>query len=151
MITESGVNPFNISLEITESIFSDENQKLNRVLGELKGSGIHIAIDDFGTGYSSLAREQELNVSCLKIDKYFIDKLLFLKDEEAITGDIISMAHKLGHCVVAEGVEHEKQLRYLIDHGCDRIQGYLIHRPVDEDAAIKFLSANKQRVLLEHF
>jgi predicted signal transduction protein with EAL and GGDEF domain len=54
----------------------------------------------------------------LKIDRYFINKLLYLKDEEAIIGDIISMVHKQGHCVVAEGVEHESQLRYLIDHGC---------------------------------
>jgi EAL domain-containing protein (putative c-di-GMP-specific phosphodiesterase class I) len=97
------------------------------------------SIDDFGTGYSSLSRERELKVSCLKIDKAFIDKLMYLKADEAITGDIISMAHRLGHSVVAEGVEHERQLQYLSAHGCDKIQGYLISRPLDEDKAIEFL------------
>lgn len=139
MIKDMRINPSNISLEITESIFADNYQEINRILGELKDFGILIAIDDFGTGYSSLARERELNVGSIKIDKSFVDKLVFLKDEEAITGDIISMAHKLGHCVVAEGVENEKQLQYLKENGCDKIQGYLISRPLDEEAAIEFL------------
>lgn len=139
MITEMQVDPANIGLEITESMFADNYQEINRILGELKNSGIHVAIDDFGTGYSSLARERELNVSSLKIDKYFIDRLVSLKDEEAITGDIVSMAHKLGHCVIAEGVEHEKQKQYLKNCGCDMIQGYLISKPLDEEAAIEIL------------
>ena len=140
MLTEMQINPANIGLEITESMFADNYHEINRILGELKGSGIHIAIDDFGTGYSSLAREWELNVNALKIDKYFIDKLVSLKDEEAITGDIISMAHKLGHYVVAEGVEHERQKQYLKKYGCDSIQGHLISKPVDERTAIEMLS-----------
>lgn len=139
MIYEMRVNPENIGLEITESVFALNYQEINRVLGELIDSGIHIAIDDFGTGYSSLARERELNVNCLKIDKYFIDKLLTLKPEEVITGDIISMAHKLGHCAVAEGVEHEEQRQYLLNNGCDKIQGYLVGKPLDEDAALELL------------
>ena len=69
-------------------------------------------------------------------------KLLTLKDEEAITGDIISMAHKLGHFVIAEGIEHEKQRQYLKNKGCDKIQGYLISEPLDENAAIKLLKNN---------
>ncbi len=139
LINEMKVDPENITIEITESIFASDYQEINGVLGALKDRGIKVAIDDFGTGYSSLARERELNVTCLKIDKHFIDKLLVLKPDEAITGDIISMAHKLGHFVVAEGIEHERQVQYLHDHGCDMIQGYLISRPVDEDAAIALL------------
>lgn len=139
MITEMQVNPANVGLEITESMFSDNYQEINRILGELKDSGIHIAIDDFGTGYSSLARERELNVNSLKIDKYFIDKLVSLKDEGDVTSDIISMAHKLGHYVIAEGVECEKQRQYLENYGCDKIQGYLISKPLNEEAAIEIL------------
>ncbi len=131
------VNPQNICLEITESIFASNYEEINRVLSELKSYGIKIAIDDFGTGYSSLARERELNINCLKIDKYFIDKLLILNSEEVITGDIISMAHKLGHCVIAEGVEHEKQLQYLQINGCDKVQGFWIGKPMDEYAALE--------------
>ncbi len=121
IISETKVNAELIELEITESIFVSNHENINRILGELRAIGIKIAIDDFGKGYSSLARERELNVDCLNIDKYFLDKLIALKDEEAITGDIISMGHKLGHCVIAEGVEYEQQLKYLAEHHCDKI------------------------------
>lgn len=138
-ITEINIDPQHIILELTESVFSSNFEEINRILGQLSDFGIKSSIDDFGTGYSSLARERDLNVTCLKIDKSFIDKLTHLKAEETITSDIISMAHKLGHCVVAEGVEDEKQMEYLRNHDCDKIQGYLISRPLDEDAAIRYL------------
>lgn len=145
MIDRTQVNPENIGLEITESVFASNYEEINRIIGGLKDSGIQIAIDDFGTGYSSLARERELNVNCLKIDKSFIDKLMCLDAKNTITSDIISMAHKLGHCVIAEGVEHEKQRQYLHSWGCDRIQGYLIGKPLDEEAAIEFLKIHNNR------
>lgn len=150
MITKMQANPANICLEITESIFTSNYQEVNRILGELKSFGLRIAIDDFGTGYSSLARERELNINCLKIDKYFIDKLLLIKPEDAITGDIISMAHKLGHYVVAEGVEDERQAEYLARFGCDKIQGYLVGKPLNEDAAIELLRKYKQEIIIEY-
>ncbi len=134
------VNPEDIILELTESIFSLRFDVINMILSQLSEKGITCAIDDFGTGYSSLSRERELVITYLKIDKSFIDRLLHLREEEAITSDIIAMAHRMGHSVIAEGVEDEKQLQYLRNHGCDMIQGYLISRPVDEDAAITLLS-----------
>lgn len=139
IIDKMQVNSKNIEIEITESIFSSNYDGVNSLLSELKSVGIRISIDDFGTEYSSLARERELNVNCLKIDKFFIDKLLFLNEEESITGDIISMAHKMGHCVVAEGVEEEVQLKYLKEHDCDKIQGYFIAKPLGPEAGILFL------------
>lgn len=140
LINDMHVSPRNITIEITESVFASDYEMINGIIIRLKNIGLHVAIDDFGTGYSSLAREKELRVDCLKIDKYFIDRLLTVEWDKAITGDIISMAHRLGHCVVAEGVEYEMQRQYLIEHGCDRIQGYLIAKPLDEDAAIELLS-----------
>lgn len=140
MIEEFGVDPENIALEITESIFASDYQEINRILGKLRECGIRIAIDDFGTGYSSLARVRELKVNCIKIDKSFIDKLMALEWGKTITGDIISMGHKLGHCVVAEGVEYDNQRQYLQEQGCDKIQGYLISKPLDENAALEFLA-----------
>ena len=86
-----------------------------------------------------MAREKELQVDCIKIDKYFIDSLLSTDLNKAITGDIISMAHKLGHFTIAEGVEHDIQLRYLEEHNCDKIQGILISEPLDEEAALEFV------------
>ena len=140
MIEESAVDPENIILEITESIFASNYQEINQILGRLKGCGMKIAIDDFGTGYSSLARERELNVNCIKIDKSFVDKLMVLEWEKTLTGDIISMGHKLGHCIIAEGVEYDRQKEYLRAYGCDKIQGYLISKPLDENAAIELLA-----------
>ena len=136
MIKAMQIDARYLVLEITESVFASNHQEINRILGQLQKIGIQVAMDDFGTGYSSLARERELNINCLKIDKFFIDKLMDLTDEQAISGDIISMAHKLGHCVVAEGIEHERQFSYLKRFFCDKIQGYLISRPLDEEAAL---------------
>lgn len=138
-IGEMDVNPHNIGLEITESIFTSDYEEVNNIINNLKEIGIHVSIDDFGTGYSSLVREKELEVNCLKIDKYFIDKLLEVGPDKAITSDIISIAHKLGHCVIAEGVEYGNQMQYLRDSGCDKIQGYYISKPLDEDAALELL------------
>lgn len=139
LINEYSIDPHCIGIELTESIFASNYDEINNILGELRDLGIKIAIDDFGTGYSSLARERELNIDCLKIDKQFIDKLVYLREDEAITGDIISLAHKLGHYVTAEGVEEEIQRKYLEKYNCDHIQGYLISKPLDENMAIDFL------------
>lgn len=139
IINDMQVDPENIIIEITESVFSSKYDDINKIFGKLRNSGVKIAIDDFGTGYSSLAREQELNVDCLKIDKYFIDKLLEVHPDYAITAEVISMAHKMGHFVTAEGVEHENQKEYLFRNGCDSFQGYLFARPLDEEEAIKML------------
>ncbi len=137
-IAEMQVDPEHIIIELTESAFSSNFAEINRILGQLRDQGIKSCIDDFGTGYSSLSRERELSVNCLKIDKSFIDKVMLIRSEETITSDIISMGHKLGHSVVAEGVEHEEQLAYLRSHGCDKVQGYLISKPLDEQAALEF-------------
>lgn len=139
IVEDMNVNPASIIIEVTESVFSDSYREINEVLGTLREAGVTIAIDDFGTGYSTLAREFELHVDCLKIDKYFVDKLLLTDAKSAITSDIISMAHKLGHYVVAEGVEHSSQMEYLINHGCDRIQGFLISKPLPREDAIAFI------------
>ena len=140
MVEQMQVSPKNIILELTESVFADNYKEVNRTIIQLRDAGIRVAIDDFGTGYSSLAREQELYVDFLKIDKYFIDKLMHTHPEKVITSDIISMAHRMGHRVIAEGVEDQKQLHYLKKWGCDKVQGYLIDKPLKEEAAIQLLS-----------
>lgn len=138
------VNPNNIVLEITESVLAQDYEFINSIIGELKDAGFVIAIDDFGTGYSSLAREKELDVDCLKIDKFFIDRLLHDNPEKVITGDIISMAHRIGQYTIAEGVEAERQREYLKLHNCDKIQGFLISRPLPADDAIALLNTHDE-------
>lgn len=139
LISVFNVNPKMLGIELTESVFTSEYAIINEKLGILSEKGIEIAIDDFGTGYSSFARERELNVQCIKIDKYFLDNLNVTDHKIAITGDIISMAHKLGHKVVAEGVENIAQKQYLIEHNCDYMQGYLFSKPVSEEQALELL------------
>ena len=143
IIREKKVQPKNIGIEITETVFSSDYEEINRILGELKQLGIYIAIDDFGTGYSSLARERELNVNGLKIDKYFIDALMNIHPSKAITSDIISIAKKFDQDSIAEGVEHEFQKQFLISAGCYKIQGYLISKPLDEDKALEFIEGHE--------
>lgn len=139
IIDEMQVDPANIGIELTESIFASDFDEINRIISELRAQKIQIAIDDFGTGYSTLARERELYVDCLKIDKSFIDKLKTENPQNTMTADIISIAHKMGHCVIAEGVECRGQIKYLYKYGCEKIQGYLISRPQSEDKAIELL------------
>ncbi|MDD4574359.1 MAG: EAL domain-containing protein [Sphaerochaeta sp.] len=133
------VDTANITLEVTESVFISKFQEVNDLFLLLQQLGMSIAIDDFGTGYSTLSRERELNVNCLKIDKAFIDKLEVLQEKEAITAEIISLAHKLGHTVIAEGVEHENQHKYLQKYRCDKIQGFLFSKPLDIPDALALL------------
>ena len=143
LIGSMRVDPACVGIEITESVFAADYEEINRIILRLREAGIHLSIDDFGTGYSSLAREEELIVNCLKIDKHFIDRLLEPEIDRAITGDIISMAHRLGHCAVAEGVEVEAQKQYLIDHGCDRMQGFLFSKALDEEDALALLKKHR--------
>lgn len=105
--------------------------------------GIAVSLDDFGTGFSSLARLRELNIDVVKLDRFFISKIKNEDEENLITSDIISMAHKIGLTVVAEGVEEEEQRRYLEKHDCDIIQGYLVSKPLVEVNALEFLKNNQ--------
>ncbi|NLV59907.1 MAG: EAL domain-containing protein [Clostridiales bacterium] len=143
VLAEMGVRPQSIGLEITESVFMDNHRALNEKLEKLMNIGVMTMLDDFGTGYSSLARERDIKINRLKMDKSFVDSLL-QRPEHAITRDIIAMAHRVGHTVVAEGVETPEQMRYLLDSDCDMIQGYLYSKPLDEDAAIAFLERSGQ-------
>ncbi len=143
-VEHNRVDTENITLEVTESVFISKFQDVNDLFFLLQQLGMSIAIDDFGTGYSTLSRERELNVNCLKIDKAFIDKLEVLQEKEAITAEIISLAHKLGHTVIAEGVEFENQYNYLKKYRCDKIQGFLFSKPLDiSDALVLLKQTNR--------
>ena len=136
LIENNGIENSDLEFEITESLFMDDFKMVNEKLGLLKSMGINISVDDFGTGYSSLSRLRDLNVDIVKIDKQFIDKILVNKEEELIIPDIISMAHRLGLKVIAEGAEVEAQRDYLVAAQCDTIQGYFFSRPVSCEEAV---------------
>jgi len=118
-----------LQLEITESMTMNIDQ-MTQLLHELKALGIQIAVDDFGTGYSSLSYLKDFPIDCLKIDRTFVRNVPHNPNDEALVSMIISMAKHLRLKVVAEGIEEVEQLSFLMDGGCDYIQGYLFSRPI---------------------
>ncbi len=129
-LTDSGLEPTWLELEVTESAAANGAVAMD-VLDRLAKLGVQIAIDDFGIGYSMLSRLQNFPLGKLKIDRAFINEIRNRADSGAIVRGIIAMGHSLDLEVVAEGVETIEQFRFLEDHGCDQVQGYLVSRPVD--------------------
>ncbi len=139
IIRKTGINCRNLELEITETVLLENYTIINGVLQKLRNMGVEISMDDFGTGFSSLASIGELNIDIVKIDRHFITKIVNGFERNLITTDIISMAHKLGLQVIAEGVETSIQKEYLIKNGCDVMQGYYFSRPISEIKAEEML------------
>ncbi|WDD97100.1 EAL domain-containing protein [Thalassomonas actiniarum] len=127
---EFRVDSHYVELEITESALMYEPQKVMKNLEEIYQHGVSVSIDDFGTGYSSLSYLTHLPLSILKIDKSFIDKIGCGVGGESVIKSIISLSNNLNLKTVAEGVEDEKQLQFLKEHGCDYIQGYYFSKPL---------------------
>ena len=125
--------------EITETMLVDNFELANEKLAELKSMGSLVALDDFGTGYSSLTELRNLNIDIIKMDRSFVGRIEQYGEDTLITQDIITMSHKLSLKVVAEGVENERQMNYLKNHGCDIIQGFYLSKPLVESDAIDFL------------
>ncbi|GAB1722922.1 MAG: EAL domain-containing protein [Nitrospira sp. CR1.1] len=129
-LRDSGLNPAQLELELTESIAMRDVEASVTMLEGLRTMGVRLSIDDFGTGYSSLSYLQRFPLSRLKIDQSFVRDLLTNENNVKITRAIIAMAHSLNLSVLAEGVETEGQLARLREEGCDEVQGYLFSRPV---------------------
>jgi len=128
-LEQSGLDASDLELEITESVVQTTGQNM-QMFEQLRKMGVKIAIDDFGTGYSSLASLKYLPIDCLKVDRLFITDMLKDLDSSIIMGTIVSVAHALGHSVIAEGVETQEQLKVLSGIDCDMVQGYFFSRPV---------------------
>ncbi|MDU2063322.1 MAG: EAL domain-containing protein [Sporomusaceae bacterium] len=141
-ITQVGIKPQQLELEITESFLLTSIEDATKKLTRLKEFGVRMSLDDFGTGYSSLTYLHKLPVETLKIDKSFIDMITVDGQGEKMIASMIAMAHMMNLNVVAEGVETERQLAYLKAKDCDRIQGYIFSRPVSAEAAMQFLQNN---------
>lgn len=139
VIRESGVNPENLELEITETILMEQSSSIVDVLLKLKALGIHISLDDFGTGYSSLSYLQNLPIDTLKIDRSFINKLAFNREQTNIIETILMLGSNLGMDVVAEGIETVEQWEKLQKMKCSRGQGFLFSHPLEESAMASLL------------
>ena len=138
VLESTGINPMYLELEITESILMESYQTISDKLCRLKDMGVKIALDDFGRGYSSLSYLKQLPINTLKIDKSFIDGINSGEAADSLTGTIVMIGRKMGLTILAEGVESREQMEYLTKHRCQKIQGFLISKPLPQDEAGKF-------------
>src|SRR5687768_14646840 len=128
-----------LEFELTESVLMKEAETAANALQNLKAFGVQISMDDFGTGYSSLAYLKRFPLDILKIDRAFIRDVTTDLDDAAIAVAMIKLAHSLGLKVVAEGVETRAQLDFLIENGCDEMQGYYFSQPLPLERASQAL------------
>jgi len=134
VIAESGMNPAQLTLELTESVLMNDAEAATATLNDLKSLGIRIAIDDFGTGYSSLSYLRRFPIDALKIDRSFVASMGDGPEQSAVVLSIIRLADTLHLSTVAEGIEDAGQLAQLQALGTDLGQGYFLARPVGPDA-----------------
>jgi diguanylate cyclase (GGDEF)-like protein/PAS domain S-box-containing protein len=133
ILTETGLDPGALEIELTESVLMKHAASAASILLSLRERGVHVAVDDFGTGYSSLSYLREFPIDALKIDQSFVRQITATEDDTTIVTAVISMARSLNLRVVAEGVETPEQLAFLKARECDEAQGYHFSRPVPAD------------------
>jgi diguanylate cyclase (GGDEF)-like protein/PAS domain S-box-containing protein len=140
LLKQHDVSPSRVELEITEGMLTHSSDEVIAMMDSLTALGVSLSLDDFGTGYSSLAYLKRFPIDTLKIDRSFVTGIPQDGNDCAIAGAIISMAQRLGHRVIAEGVETREQLEFLKSLGCQEIQGHYFSPPV---TASKFESMLK--------
>ncbi|MEO1351401.1 MAG: EAL domain-containing protein, partial [Cyanobacteria bacterium J06635_15] len=146
----TGVDPRQIILEITESLFMQANDATESKLRSLRNLGIQLSVDDFGTGYSSLSYLYRFPLNGLKVDRSFIQQLPNHAQKTAIVEAIILLGQKLGLMVTAEGVETLVQLMWLQDKGIEQVQGFLFAHPLTAEALTMQLANDIKLAPLEH-
>jgi diguanylate cyclase (GGDEF)-like protein len=138
-LSESGLEPAALTIEITETTLMRNAEETARRLKQIKALGVRIAIDDFGTGYSSLAHLQKFPVDALKIDRSFVSQLQHNQEGETLIHTLVQLGKALSIETFAEGIEDQQELSLLQDEDCDKGQGFLFARPLDVDATEEFL------------
>jgi predicted signal transduction protein with EAL and GGDEF domain len=143
VLSETGLAPETLRLELTESVTMRDEERTTRILSELRDLGVRLCIDDFGTGYSSLSYLRRFALDILKIDRSFVTDMLNNSESHEIVKTILSLGKNLRMKVVAEGVETLEQMTLLKSLGCEFAQGYLFSRPLDSAAVERTLAESQ--------
>ncbi len=133
-IEETGVNPRNLTLEVTESLAINDMERMKRILGNIKKLGIRIALDDFGTGYSSLNHIREIPLDVIKVDQSFVKDLATDQYAQSFVRMIGELADALGVRVCVEGIETAEQFKALENMNVRMVQGFYFDKPMPRDA-----------------
>ncbi|PKH07747.1 hypothetical protein CXF93_03390 [Moritella sp. Urea-trap-13] len=141
-LTKYGVNPEQLTLEITESVLLDGGDTALDKIAQFRAMGIKIALDDFGTGYSSLSYLSRITLDKIKIDRSFVSEIGHARDDILIE-TIMTMSHSMNLDVVAEGIEIPSQLAFLQQHNCEYGQGYYFSKPLEASAMTTFFEKSK--------
>jgi diguanylate cyclase (GGDEF)-like protein/PAS domain S-box-containing protein len=145
-LTQAGLAPGRLELEVTETVFLELTSTTQKVLHQIQSLGVKLAMDDFGTGYSSLGYLRRADFDTLKIDRSFVQSVTAQDPEStAIIRAVVALAGSLGMKTVAEGVATQEQLELVRALGCDKIQGYIFSRPVT-GATVKAMLAQNRRL-----
>jgi len=144
-LKETGLDPTQLELEITESVLMQNIDTTVATLKAIKQLGVRLAIDDFGTGYSSLSYLQKFPVDVLKIDQSFVGDLSIDSNDAKLVSTIISLGRSLNLHIIAEGVETLEQLQFLKRHQCEEAQGYYFSRAVEPQAFAQWMTEWEQR------
>ncbi len=144
VLEETELDASYLELELTEETLMKNVAGTIDTMKALKKLGVRLSIDDFGTGFSSLSYISSLPIDMLKIDKTFVDGIINTSSDRAIVSAIIQMAKTLELEVIAEGVETEEQAVFLSTRGCDKLQGYLISKPLSAVDLIEFIKTPKK-------
>lgn len=145
VLKRTGLDPSLLEIELTERVIMHKADEVTKKINQLKAMGLHLSIDDFGTGYSSLSYLKRFKVDKLKIDYSFVKDIGEggSSSGATIVKAIISLAHNLGFIVIAEGVEKKEQLDFLIEEGCDEVQGFYFSFPLPANKFQELLEGNK--------
>src|SRR5439155_14816843 len=129
VLETTGLAPRFLELELTERLVIRDVRESASKMEKLRALGVKISVDDFGAGYSSLSYLQRLPIDILKLDRSFVEEFKDSSGNSSLVEGIVSLAHKLGMRVTAEGIETEEQLDLVHRSGCDKAQGFLLGRP----------------------
>ncbi len=143
VLKETGLNPQFLELELTERIILRDARAAIEMMHQLKDIGVYLSIDDFGTGYSSLSYLKQFPIDKLKIDISFVRDVMKDPNSASIAKAIIALAHNLNLKAIAEGVETENQLLFMLENQCDEIQGFYFSVPLPEESFKEMVLSGK--------